>query len=43
MDRAAEIAWGPFEDLLRKLYLEQDLSLAEIMHGMATEHQFKAT
>jgi hypothetical protein len=43
MDQAAEIAWGPFEDPLRKLYLEQDLSLAEIMHEMATEHQFKAT
>jgi hypothetical protein len=42
-DQAAEIVWGTFEGTLRTLYLEQDLSLAEVMHEMATKHQFNAT
>jgi hypothetical protein len=43
MDLAAEIVWGPFEATIRTLYLEQDLSLAEVMHEMAAKHQFNAT
>ncbi|PMD66637.1 ankyrin, partial [Hyaloscypha bicolor E] len=43
MDQAAEIVWGTFEGTLRTLYLEQDLSLTEVMHEMATKHQFNAT
>ncbi|KAE9367125.1 ankyrin, partial [Stipitochalara longipes BDJ] len=43
MDQAAEIVWEPFEGTLRTLYLGQGLSLAEVMHEMATKHQFNAT
>jgi hypothetical protein len=43
MDQGADIVWGPFEATLRTLYLEQDLSLAKVMHEMATKHQFNAT
>jgi len=43
MDHAAEVVWGPFETTLRRLYLEQDLSLAKVMREMATKHQFNAT
>lgn len=43
MNQAAEIVWGPFEATIRKLYLVEDLSLADVMHEMATKHQFVAT
>ena len=43
MDQVAEIVWGTFKGTLRTLYLEQDLSLAEVMYEMATKHQFNAT
>ena len=43
MDPPTEIAWGPFEGTLRALYLEQDLSLTEVMHEMAAKYQFNAT
>ncbi|PMD41131.1 ankyrin [Hyaloscypha variabilis F] len=43
MDPPAEIVWGPFESTLRALYLEQDLSLTEVMHEMAAKYQFNAT
>ncbi|KAH8684351.1 ankyrin repeat-containing domain protein [Tricladium varicosporioides] len=43
MDNAIEVVWGPLKTTLRELYLEQDLSLAEVMDKMITEHQFNAT
>ncbi|KAN0098195.1 Ankyrin repeat-containing domain protein [Hyaloscypha variabilis] len=43
MDPPAEIVWGFFESTLRTLYLEQDLSLKEVMHEMAAKYQFNAT
>lgn len=43
MGQAAEMVWGPFEATLRTLYLEKDLSLAEVMHEMVTHYQFNAT
>jgi hypothetical protein len=43
MEHAAEMVWGPFKATLRTLYLEKDLSLAEVMHEMVTNHQFNAT
>jgi hypothetical protein len=43
MDHAAEAVWARFETILRTLYLEQDLNLAEVMNEMATKHQFNAT
>lgn len=43
MDHAADVAWDPFKTTLRTLYLEQDLSLVEVMHEMAAKYQFNAT
>lgn len=43
MDQAAEMVWGPFKATLRTLYLEKDLSMTEVIHEMATNHQFIAT
>lgn len=35
--------WEPLKPVLRTLYLEQDLSLREVMDEMLAKHQFSAT
>lgn len=39
----ADAAWGPLESTIRKLYLEQDLSLKEVMEKMAATYEFNRT
>jgi hypothetical protein len=43
MDRASGVDWSRFKPTLQALYLEQDLSLAEVMQEMATKYHLVAT
>ena len=43
MDHMAETTWEAFKSVLRTLYLDQSLSLAEVAQEMTTIHQFHAT
>lgn len=43
MDHTTEVTWEAFKSILRTLYLDQSLSLAEVAQEMATMHQFYAT